>query len=307
MLKYQLMMNRNHLFCILFLLYYSSCSQKPTKTTNSIPGLIHENYELYQVPESEAVLVLFPGGGQRAEDIRLNFDILPKAKAAKITVLLMNFTNHLWLEDNDFELLKDQLAVVFDQHQLETKKIYFGGFSIGGNTASTLANYLHENQTITAPEGVFMGDSPIDLYALYQSAEIDLQNPNFSEERLAEPRWIVNNFKEAFGDTSLLSKIPEVSPFTLRRKTNSVPHLKTIKLRFYTEPDPKWWKENRGTAYEQTNAYSIQQLTKMLKAQGWDRLELIETQNQGYRSNGERHPHSWSIINIEALINWMKE
>lgn len=34
---------------------------------------------------------------------------------------------------------------------------------------------------------------------------------------------------------------------------------------------------------------------------------MIQTENKCYRSNIVLHSHSWSIVNNEELIEWMKE
>ena len=39
----------------------------------------------------------------------------------------------------------------------------------------------------------------------------------------------------------------------------------------------------------------------------WEQVELIQTQNKGFRANGERNPHSWSIVDVDDLIYWMLE
>ena len=105
----------------------------------------------------------------------------------------------------------------------------------------------------------------------------------------------------------MLQNIQKVSPFTLTYRFTSVPNLKNSKIRFYTEPDSLWWKENRQTDFESTNAYTIQQIGKDLRTQNWNQFELIETENKGYRANGDRHPHSWSIVNARNLMEWIKE
>ena len=146
------------------------------------------------------------------------------------------------------------------------------------------------------------------MNALYKCSKKDLENPNFSEQRKAEPKWIVNHFQDSFGsDADLLRNIQRVSPFTFESNTNSVSRLKEIKMRMYSEPDAEWWKENRQTDFESTNAFTIREIAKQLKINEWSNLELIETRNKGYRANGERHPHSWSIVNVPELIDWMNE
>lgn len=99
------------------------------------------------------------------------------------------------------------------------------------------------------------------------------------------------------------------SPFTL--KTQNIDNLKgleNLKIRFYTEPDLEWWKENANNDYEDLNAFYIEKLSEKLKTEfGKNNIDLIKTENKGYRTNGKKHPHSWSIVNKKDLINWMKE
>lgn len=83
--------------------------------------------------------------------------------------------------------------------------------------------------------------------------------------------------------------------------------LNDIKTRFYIEPDTALYLKNREIPFEQTNAYIIQKTAQHLKDDlGWQNIELIETKEMGYRSNGERNPHSWSIVDMDELIKWIK-
>ncbi len=278
-----------------------------TSKIHSTEHIVNEQYELYKVKDSKATLVLFPGGASTAKETKEEFDIITTATANQISVLFMNFNRHLWIDDTTTIELAKQLNTIFNENHLETENIYIGGMSIGGNVALTLSNYLYQNKMNITPKGTFIVDSPIDLHALYVSSIKDVSNPNFDEERLAEPKWIINYFEEKFTKDSLLHNIQKVAPFTFKNKHTSVNNLKNNKLRFYTEPDSLWWKENRQTDFESTNAYSIEQIAKDLKQKKWNQFELIETENKGYRANGEKHPHSWSIVDKRKLIEWIKE
>ena len=44
-----------------------------------------------------------------------------------------------------------------------------------------------------------------------------------------------------------------------------------------------------------------------LRFLGNTRAQLITTTNKGYRDDGIRHPHAWSIIDEKDLINWCLE
>ena len=94
--------------------------------------------------------------------------------------------------------------------------------------------------------------------------------------------------------------------YSLKTKNiSNISSLKSAKIRLYTEPDTTWWKENRMADYEQTNAYLMKNLSKELKENNFSNVEYIPTENKGYRANGNRHPHSWSIVDKDDLIDWM--
>ncbi|NRB61868.1 MAG: beta-lactamase family protein [Saprospiraceae bacterium] len=273
----------------------------------STSAVVTDDYTLYKAKDTEATLVLFPGGGTDAAYTQQEFDIINLAQANHVSVLLMNFNQRIWIDESTTESLAQQLETLSAKHGITTKNTTIGGMSIGGNVALTLSNYLIKNGSEIAPKKVFVVDSPVDLYALYQSALIDVLNPNFDEERLAEPRFIMDYFEAEFTKDSLLSNIQTVSPFTYQQDYTSIPYVQDCALRFYIEPDASWWAENRQTAYENTNAFTIQQVVNSLENKNWERVELIETENKGYRSNGDRHPHSWSIVDMNDLVHWIME
>lgn len=276
------------------------------RSSNHFDTITTSEYSLFKVDNSKATLVLFPGGANTSIEIQKEFDILSKAHQNKISVLMMNFNRHLWLDDSQTSDLAKTLESIFDENELSTSQITIGGMSVGGNVALSLANFLIENQSRLSPKGAFMVDAPIDLYALYQSSIKDIKNVTLSEERLEEPKGIVNYLEYEFGKDSLLSNIQKVSPFTSINDYVNIGALEQVRLRFYTEPDSTWYKENRQTDFESTNAYTIQQISKQLQEANWTHFELIETQNKGYRSDGQRHPHSWSIVDVDNLMDWLK-
>lgn len=269
--------------------------------------IITEDYELVVAPNQEALLILFPGAGGNSKSIKREFNIVNIAKKKNVSLLSMNYSRKLWVENDDCVLLEKRLEAIVKSEQINVSNVYIGGMSIGGNVAIRLSDYLIENSGIIKPKGVFIVDSPIDLYGLYESSIKDIKRKDFSEERLAEPKGIINYFESVFGKKdSLLVNIQKVAPFTLKVKNyENINNLKKIKLNLYIEPDKKWYKDVRQTDFESTNAYSIQEMYKVLRKNGWQKVRLIETENKGYRNNGERNPHSWSIVDVNDLIEWM--
>lgn len=297
---------------ILIFLISIGCKEKKKdlrSASSEIIPVINEDYELIKIYDSKALLIVFPGGGTTSKETKENFKIIEKAKNNNISVLLMNFNRHLWIDDKDSQQLKVDLEKIIEENNLNTDNAFIGGMSIGGTVAISISDFLHESNSSLRPKGVFVVDSPIDLYALYQSSKKDVSRKDFTEERLAEPKFIIEYFESEFGkDDSLLQSIQKVSPVTLQtRNPKNISHLKNKKIRFYTEPDTLWWKENRQTDFKSTNAHILQKTHALLNDKGWKNVQLIQTKNKGYRINGERHPHSWSIIDVDNLIDWILE
>lgn len=300
---------RFFLFCALTLIVSYA---DPNSSTSVSTGLLQSDvattnlFELHRAENEQAVLILYPGFGTSSVETKLEFPILKQATEAGITVLLMNFSQHLWIDSADRRMLTHQLETAFAEHHLTTRRICIGGMSVGGTVAVSLSDHLAKTSSRLAPHCVFLVDSPIDHYALYQSAQKDLLRKEFSEERLAEPRFIIGYFEENFGNgNSLLVNLKAVSPFDYSQGSNSISALLDTKLRFYTEPDSLWWRQNRETDFENINAHVIQQISRQLATAGWRKYELITTEGKGYRANGDRHPHSWSIVDANDLLEWV--
>jgi len=298
----------------MFIVFNSCKNTEKKKMENSVKTEFQEikndNYELSKPTENiRKVLVLFGGYPEQSEDIKREFKILENAKKNDIAIIYMNYNQKLWLEENEKQKLAGQLQNIFIENKLPTTDTYFGGFSSGGNMALLISSFLTENKRFNLePKGVFIVDSPIDLLALYKSAEKNIKR-NFSEPSVQEANWIIANLEENFGKPK--NNLPEYeknSVFSSRTNgINNLRSLKNTKIRLYTEPDKLWWKKNRMADYDQMNAYYLEKLSESLKKSGFTRVEYIPTENKGYRANGERHPHSWSIIDKKELIKWIME
>lgn len=300
-----------YLFTVLFLSILISCkSEKKTIDKKEIKTKVFatEKYELIKsTKDSKAVLILFGGFGEKPADIKREFKIEEIAKKNNISLLLMNYSNKLWLEESEKSDLAALLQTTLEKHNLHKKDIFIGGFSSGGVVSLHISNYIIGlKEFYIDPKGVFIADSPIDLLALYKSSEKNIEK-KFSEVAVQESNWIINHLEEQLGNPKKdISKYEKYAVYILASDyTKNLEHLKNTKLRFYTEPDKKWWKAKRMADYEQMNAYYIKNLSESLKKQGFKNVEYIATKNKGYRANGDRHPHSWSIVDKENLVDWI--
>ena len=256
--------------------------------------------------QPKILLVLFPGFPEDAARTQAEFPIKELAEANDAAVLYMNFNMHLYLEEADKANLVALLDSAMHTHHLNPERIVIGGFSSGGIVSLLLSNYMLETNHDWQPNGTFMIDSPPDLVGLYSDMKADLTT-DFPDWRLAEPQYLVDLFESDFemsGD--IIAELGARSIYVSGSgDATNIAALKNIPVRLYTEPDTAWWAEARMSDYEEMNARYIRDMYQGLKAEDWAQLELIETVDKGYRSNGERHPHSWSIVDKPDLFKWI--
>jgi hypothetical protein len=268
-----------------------------------------KEFKLIRAENQKGLLILFPCFPCNAENKLNEFKIADISVKNGFSVLAMNLNELLYLKPNEKEELAEQLIKIVSEYNLHENNIFIGGFSSGGNVSLLITNYLIKNKSQIRPKGIFVVDSPVDLLGLYKTAEKNLEL-NFSKASIQESTWIKNSFDNELGDPEKgITNYEQYSPYTF--KTDNIDNLKgleDLKIRFYTEPDLKWWNKHAKNSYEDLNAFYIQKLSDKLKTEfRTEKIELIKTENKGYRANGERHPHSWSIVNEKELINWMIE
>ena len=275
---------------------------------SEVNHIIDKEFEIYKVSNSKATLVLFPCFPCDIENTKNEFPIIEEANKKGVSVILMNYNFKLYLKDSELQNLSKHFNSIFENNKLSTDNVYIGGFSGGGNVTLLLSNSLIKEENSIQPKGVFIVDSPIDLLGLYKVAEKNIIS-NFSSESVEEANWIIDKFNSEFGNPKdSISLYKKLSPYTLETNTiSNVENLKNLKIRLYTEPDFDWWLKNRKNQKDEINSYFIEQLYNDLKIKGFQKIELINTKNKGYRADGTRHPHSWAIVDKENLLNWVLE
>lgn len=303
-----------YLFC--FLVLFTSCYNKikeapaynPNKTLNpSFEVIDTEAYELIlPVIEQKGVLILFPGFPETPARIKQEFQIVQPALKSGIALVLMKFNQRLWLDTQEKFRLTSTFNQLMMNHDLDSTNIFIGGFSSGGNISLLLANHLAETDNLIQPKGVFIIDSPVDLLGLYEISQRNIQR-NFSPISVQESTRTIQRFEASFGSPEDSLKNYEMAAVYTKKSNNleNLAHLNNLKIRLYTEPDIKWWQQNRQNEYEDMNAFYIKILAEELTKKYGHQVEYIPTQNKGYRANGERHPHAWSIVDVPDLLKWI--
>ena len=216
------------------------------------------DFELIKSEKKNGLLILFPCLPCDAKNTLSELEIGDISVENGFSVLAMNFNQHLYLNLSEKKELKKKLEKIVSEYDLSNENIFIGGFSSGGNVSLILSDYLIESESQIQPKGVFVVDSPIDLLALYKTAQKNL-DMNFSEASIQEATWIKSFFDNEFGNPEKgITNYEKNSPYIFETQNiENLKDLKNLKIRFYTEPDLKWWQENRKNDYQDLNAYYV--------------------------------------------------
>lgn len=288
-------------FYLFFLLVVSCTTDKPENKL-----IITPEYELKKAHDQKAVLILFPCYPCSIEQTKSEAKFLQELDQEGITTLLLSYNQRLFLTEIEKQEYSDRLNSILDSNKVLKESIYIGGFSSGGNVAILITNYLLKTKNALQPKGVFAVDSPLDLERLYVGAKSDVQK-NINSEAVEEGRFLIELFENEIGLPTIDKKrYKDFSPYIVSSNSiQNIDQLATIKTRFYTEPDLEWQLENKGRKFEEINAFTLEKAYKSLLDLGSTKVELIHTKNRGIRANGDRHPHSWNIVERESILQWM--
>jgi hypothetical protein len=273
------------------------------------------SYRLYE-PEGTPVglLVLIPGGAATHDDFGpagLTPSTLPRRLAtAPIVTIVPAGGPNFWLDDQWLERLDAVVAETLTTYRLPLNRVVVGGFSAGGTAAVRYAQFCAAGRSRAGVRvrGVFTADAPLDLARLWHGERLAIA-------RGAHGRFVAEAKVVLAGLTQVLGGAPEqhaaryleVSPVSaFAERGGKAALLRNVAVRLYTEPDVNWWIANRRVDYYSMNAVDAAALVTQLQLMGHKQAELITTQARGFRPSGERHPHSWSIIDEEDLSHWIR-
>lgn len=207
--------------------------------------------------------------------------------------------------------LEDTIVEALRTVTPSTLPIAIGGFSAGGTDAILLAERCGARacRMPHAVAAVFTVDAPLDWYRLWSNAVITLAEAP-ARANVTEARLIRNVLESRIGHRPAPTSRAYLaaSPLASReRDGGNARALAHIAVRAYTEPDIAWWMANRGGDYYGLNALDAASLIRHLTLLGNAQAELIVTTDKGYRADGTRHPHSWSIVDQPALAQWITD
>lgn len=262
--------------------------------------------ELNNPTDYKGLLVLFGySGGNGVKDIPSIFE-----KDGVLIILIVMKTN-FFKSQNDINMVDACITHALDNNNIPSNNILYGGFSRGATEGLRYAELVIERQvTKLIPKGIFIGDANLDYLEFYRYCEREIVRvcdaPN-SIVGKKEAEIIKKQYDKELGNPIVnRDNYIKASAVTITEPDfGNAKYLLNIPLRYYHEVAPMWYiKEKCRNQFSEENIYVGSALINYLYNNGNKKAEIIITQDKGYRTNGNRHPHSWSIIDAQELLDW---
>lgn len=256
------------------------------------------------------ILVLLAGYGQRADATPPETKIHHEAAKKHWLTVFYAAGNKLYADS----ITQTNLTVVIEDIQQRflagTKPFVLGGFSAGGMIAlryAELCNQFPDRFPIQA-KAVFMVDSPIDVFTLYELLE-EIVSDNYSDLAVAEAESAMQQMKREYGVPREQVQIyRSLSAFCMDAENcDHEKFLVNTAVRAYHDVDIAWRIIHRHQTVHNSNYEVTAELINRLRWMGNAQAEFIQSFQKGYRANGQRHPHSWSIVDEKELVQWLQK
>ncbi len=254
--------------------------------------------------EAKGLIVFF--NSDRDTLNKLHRYAIPKQLAVAYVTTGNRF--EFFFEEQKMQQIEEYLQTIINTYEIPKENLLFLGMSLAGTRALKQAIFARQasSKFHITPKAIAICDSPIDFVRFWKEGEA-AKRLNYSPIAVNEATWVTAYLEKNLGGTpeTHLKAFQGYSPFSYSIfGEGNEQWLKDVALRAYTEPDVQWWIDNRGKDYYGMNAIDAAALVNALRLQGNKQAELILTTDQGYRPDGSRHPHSWSIVDEEELVEW---
>ncbi len=267
-------------------------------------------YALKPKEKIKGTLILLPPTAQKVEDvINNNIKLTELAFEKGILLIIPSINYNLYLDKITMDFLNTTFKKAISKYQAPKDKIVIGGFSLGGMNAIRYVELSKENSDFTSiqPVAVYGIDPPLDWARIYYSFQ-RTKELNFSELAVNEATDYLAKLDEQFGGSP--KEVPNIySKHSMYSKTvkdgGNARFLIDTPIRIYSDPDIDWHLKERQTDFYDINALDQTAMINELRISGNENAEFINALGKGYRLNGMRHPHSWSIAEPNGLMDWI--
>lgn len=269
-------------------------------------------YYLVVEPEADTIrgaLVLLAGFGQHPEATPPETKLHNVAFANDLLTVFYAGGNKLYADSVVRSRLSMVLRDVIKRYNVNPDAFVLGGFSAGGMIALRyveLCNQFPDRYPIK-PRGVFTVDSPIDIFTIYTFLE-DIARTRYNDLAVEEAERAIAHIKADHGIPSENVNIyADLTAFSMNTDYGeNERHLVNTAVRTYHDVDISWRIIHRNQTVHLSNYEVTAELINRLVLMGNTKAEFMQSFRTGYRANGQRHPHSWSIVDEVECVQWIK-
>ncbi|MBS1559968.1 MAG: hypothetical protein JSS89_00035 [Bacteroidetes bacterium] len=254
-----------------------------------------------------ATIILMPGTWETTEHVLASTkELCDRARARSYAVIVPSINQRLAMTQDVVALMNSMFADAVQRYHLDTSTIVIGGFSMGGLFSLRYTELAHQRPGATAitPMAVICCDGPIDLLNIH--AMFQRKHKKFPDND--EAVYGMHELESAAGGTPRKKRSAYVH---FSAYTHDDPHggnarfLRSTPVRIYADVDPNWWMDERGLDMYDMNALDQSAMILFLREHGNKRAEFINAFGKGMRIEGNRHPHSWSIVDAPGCVSWI--
>jgi hypothetical protein len=256
------------------------------------------------------VLVLLPGTWETVENVfNNNIKLIELACYSNLLTIVPSINYNLCLDETALNFLNTTFTDILRKYKPQNDNFIIAGLSLGGMNAIRYTEMAYENEIVAVikPKAVFAVDPPLDLSRLYYTLLRTIEI-NFSELAVNEAKDYIKRLNNLFGGPpeNYPEKYYKYSMYSRNQKEGgNAKYLKDVPVRIYSDPDINWQMKNRHVDYYDMNALDQAAMINELNILGNNEAEFINALGKGYRLNGMRHPHSWSLIEPTECVNWI--
>lgn len=273
-------------------------------------------------PENvKAVLVLMPSTGEGAENVvSCNKKLMQQCYDNNIlsVVLSTNYNKGLELDTTAMNFLNTSFTDILARYNAPADKFILSGLSLGGENAIQYTEISRSGKLYTSvkPLAVIGVDPPVDMANLYDRAKEEIalytrDSANLTDSKKAalnEDYFLIDYFDKLYGGSpkEVPKRYVEGSQYSLNHPDGgNAKYLIDVPIRIYTDPDISWQMKNKSRDYYHMNCVDQSAMINFLQMNGNNHAEFIPALGKGYRLDGTRHPHSWSIVDADECVNWI--
>jgi hypothetical protein len=267
------------------------------------------------------VLVLMPSTGEGTENvISCNKRLMQLCYDNNIlsVVLSTNYNKGIEADTAAMNFLNSSFKDIIERYKAPADKFILSGLSLGGENAIQYTEISRSEKLYTSvkPLACIGVDPPVDMANLYERAKEEIalytrdstKLTDSKKAALNEDYFLIDYFEKLYGGSpkEVPERYVEGSQYTLNHPDGgNAKYLIDVPIRIYTDPDISWQMKNKSRDYYHMNCTDQSAMINFLQISGNTRAEFIPALGKGYRLDGLRHPHSWSIVDADECVQWI--